>query len=464
MVGGTRHAADASCKQRGAGVRDAVRLDPGLGGSADRGRRWGRCLISISCGAAPSASASLKRIFRMRWIRWRVRCAPGILLPPPWRSCSEECEQPVAAEMHQTAMEGNLGTSWEQALNNLAERMPLLEVSMFASAVQLQNRTGGKLNEVLATLAENMRESVALKGEVRALAAHGKLTGAVLTVLPIVICAIMAIVNPSYLGDSDSPSLRQVSDCRRGGLPGSGALRDSPDRGYQDMSGIWAGAGFFAFVLTAVAVAGYLLPAPQRAPRRGGSGRTAGGERQANSRSAVANLFQSIGENFPAAKNETKSLSHQTGRGRIPLAGGVADFLRHQVRQRVVLRRAAGNRGAGLPAATIAYAASDDLRTGTRLSAARSRTEFARARSCSAAAQRNPAGAGSDGAGDGSGPVAGSIHCRRQPRLEAQLSGLERGTRAALHGVENRRQPAPTRSAPWLRATKSRNCASYPIC
>jgi tight adherence protein B len=101
--------------------------------------------------------------------------------------------------MHQTAMEGNLGTSWDQALGNLAERMPLLEVSMFVSAVQLQNRTGGKLNEVLAKLAENMRESVALKGEVRALAAHGKLTGAVLTVLPIAIAVVMLVVNPSYL-------------------------------------------------------------------------------------------------------------------------------------------------------------------------------------------------------------------------------------------------------------------------
>ena len=113
---------------------------------------------------------------------------------------SEECEQPVAAELQQTAMEGNLGTSWDAALNNLVERMPLLEVSMFAAAVQLQNRSGGKLNEVLSSLAENMRESVALKGEVRALAAHGKLTGAVLTVLPIVIAAVMTFVNPSYLG------------------------------------------------------------------------------------------------------------------------------------------------------------------------------------------------------------------------------------------------------------------------
>jgi tight adherence protein B len=112
---------------------------------------------------------------------------------------SEECEQPVAAELQQTAMEGNLGTSWDEALGSLIERVPLLEVSMFAAAVQLQNRSGGKLNEVLGSLAENMREAVALKGEVRALAAHGKLTGAVLTVLPIVIAIVMTSVNPSYL-------------------------------------------------------------------------------------------------------------------------------------------------------------------------------------------------------------------------------------------------------------------------
>ncbi|HUA18155.1 MAG TPA: type II secretion system F family protein [Bryobacteraceae bacterium] len=112
---------------------------------------------------------------------------------------AEECEPPVGAELRQAAVEGNLGTSWEQALNNLSERVPLLEVSMFASAVQLQNRTGGKLNEVLVKMAENMREATALKGEVRALAAHGKLTGLVLTILPVVISVVMLVVNPSYM-------------------------------------------------------------------------------------------------------------------------------------------------------------------------------------------------------------------------------------------------------------------------
>src|ERR1700676_4509603 len=94
---------------------------------------------------------------------------------------------------------GVMLVSWGVALANLGERMPLLEVSMFASAIQLQNRTGGKLNEVLAKMAEDMREATALKGEVRSLAAHGKLTGAVLTMLPLVISGIMMVVNPSYM-------------------------------------------------------------------------------------------------------------------------------------------------------------------------------------------------------------------------------------------------------------------------
>jgi tight adherence protein B len=112
---------------------------------------------------------------------------------------SQECEAPVSTELRKAAAEANLGASWEQALANLSDRVPLLEVSMFAAAVQMQTRTGGKLNEVLSKLAENMREATSLRGEVRALAAHGKMTGGVLTVLPLVIAGMMMIVNPSYL-------------------------------------------------------------------------------------------------------------------------------------------------------------------------------------------------------------------------------------------------------------------------
>ncbi len=110
-----------------------------------------------------------------------------------------ESEAPVSTELRRVSIEGNFGTSWQQALENLSRRMPLLEVNMFGAAVQLHSRTGGKLNELIATLAEGMRESEALRGEVNAIAAHGKMTGAVLTALPLIIAVVMSIVNPSYL-------------------------------------------------------------------------------------------------------------------------------------------------------------------------------------------------------------------------------------------------------------------------
>lgn len=112
---------------------------------------------------------------------------------------ADESPAPLAAEMRKACDERQLGLSWEQALNNLAERIPLVDVSFFSAAVQLQSRTGGKLGEVLGRLAETMRERFALRGEVRAIAAHGRMTGMMLTAIPIAVVAIMTITNPGYL-------------------------------------------------------------------------------------------------------------------------------------------------------------------------------------------------------------------------------------------------------------------------
>jgi tight adherence protein B len=51
----------------------------------------------------------------------------------------------------------------------------------------------------MSNLAENMRESISLQGEIRSLSAHGKLTGLILTILPIVIALMMMYVSPGYM-------------------------------------------------------------------------------------------------------------------------------------------------------------------------------------------------------------------------------------------------------------------------
>jgi tight adherence protein B len=106
---------------------------------------------------------------------------------------------PVSTEMRKTSAEANLGVGWNRALENLGQRVPLLEVNLFISAVELHSRTGGKLSDVMSGLAENMRESIALQGEIRSLAAYGKLTGLILTILPVVIALMMMYVSPGYM-------------------------------------------------------------------------------------------------------------------------------------------------------------------------------------------------------------------------------------------------------------------------
>jgi len=123
----------------------------------------------------------------------------GHPLPAAVEMLAMESPPPISTEMRKTYEEWNLGAPWDEALDNLSARIPIPEVSLFAAAVKLHNKTGGKLSQVLASLAESMRESNALQGEIRAVAAHGKITAAILTVIPAVIAFLMNLVNPSHL-------------------------------------------------------------------------------------------------------------------------------------------------------------------------------------------------------------------------------------------------------------------------
>jgi tight adherence protein B len=123
----------------------------------------------------------------------------GYALPAAVDMVASDAPEPIATELKKASAEANLGMGWDRALENLARRIPVLEVNIFISAVVLHSRTGGKLGEVLSGVAENMREAISLQGEVRALAAHGKLTGAILTALPVAIALMMMVFSPGYM-------------------------------------------------------------------------------------------------------------------------------------------------------------------------------------------------------------------------------------------------------------------------
>ena len=112
---------------------------------------------------------------------------------------AEESPDPLATEVRQVFNEQNLGSPLETAMRNFARRVPLIDVRFFVSAILIQRETGGNLAEILTNLSFVIRERFKLKRQVRAVSAHGRLTAAVLTVMPIVTAVILMFVAPDYL-------------------------------------------------------------------------------------------------------------------------------------------------------------------------------------------------------------------------------------------------------------------------
>ena len=111
----------------------------------------------------------------------------------------KEFAAPLGAEFRRTFDEQNLGLPIEIALERLGTRMPLLDVRFFVSAVMLQKRTGGNLANLLENLAYLIRERFKLRARIRAVSAHGRISGLVLSMIPLVVAVMMFYTNPTYI-------------------------------------------------------------------------------------------------------------------------------------------------------------------------------------------------------------------------------------------------------------------------
>ena len=111
----------------------------------------------------------------------------------------QEFPDPLGGEFKRAFDEQNLGLPIDLALEKLGRRVPMIDVQFFVSAVLLQKRTGGNLAEILDKLAGLIRERFKLRGQIRTISAQGRMSGMVLTMIPIVVGAIMFYVNPEHM-------------------------------------------------------------------------------------------------------------------------------------------------------------------------------------------------------------------------------------------------------------------------
>lgn len=136
----------------------------------------------------PDALESLARMMRA-----------GHPISSAFEVLGSEVPAPLGLEFRRMAEERRLGAPLDQVMENFTARVKVDEVRLFVAATMLQARAGGRLTEVLERLAETLRENAALRGEVRALSAQGKMTGTVLTLLPLGIAIMLYLTATEFI-------------------------------------------------------------------------------------------------------------------------------------------------------------------------------------------------------------------------------------------------------------------------
>ncbi|NRR30887.1 type II secretion system F family protein [Oxalobacteraceae bacterium] len=110
-----------------------------------------------------------------------------------------ELSDPIAGEFRTAHEEINYGVPMNEALHNLASRVPLTDLRYLVIAVLIQRESGGNLAEVLGNISRLIRARLKLLAQVRVMSAEGRLSAWILSLMPIVVMLVMLVVNPQYI-------------------------------------------------------------------------------------------------------------------------------------------------------------------------------------------------------------------------------------------------------------------------
>ena len=111
----------------------------------------------------------------------------------------EEMPEPIAGEFKTAYEEINYGVSMNEALHNLAVRVPLTDLRYLVIAVLIQRESGGNLAEVLGNISRLIRARLKLQAQVRVMSAEGRMSAWILGVLPVAVLLMMSVTNLEYI-------------------------------------------------------------------------------------------------------------------------------------------------------------------------------------------------------------------------------------------------------------------------
>jgi tight adherence protein B len=123
----------------------------------------------------------------------------GVGFNPALETMVQDGMPPLAQELALVLREQRMGIKTEDAMENFAKRVPIVDAKLFVSAVSISREVGGNLAEGLATLAETLRRRLIMEGKVKALTAQGKLQGIVMAMLPVGMVAFLYFAYPETM-------------------------------------------------------------------------------------------------------------------------------------------------------------------------------------------------------------------------------------------------------------------------
>jgi tight adherence protein B len=111
----------------------------------------------------------------------------------------QEMPDPIGPEFQKVFDEQNLGIPLRSALLGMTHRIDILDVKFFVTAIMIQRETGGNLAEIIDKIAYVIRERFRIQGQLKIHTAQARLTGIVLSFLPIAVAFILFLMNPDYM-------------------------------------------------------------------------------------------------------------------------------------------------------------------------------------------------------------------------------------------------------------------------
>ena len=106
---------------------------------------------------------------------------------------------PISSEFGQVITQTQFGQSFEEALSDLATRIPRPDVQMFVTAVNILKETGGNMAETFQTIVSTIRERQKLEKKISAMTAQGVMQGIIVTSIPFILGAVFYAVDPKFI-------------------------------------------------------------------------------------------------------------------------------------------------------------------------------------------------------------------------------------------------------------------------